>query len=313
MRLRGLLLLAAAALALAACAKHSSDSDHAANDVGVQRPAPAAKPGTAPAEDQAAKAEKRPTLKRLNEDGSETEEETTGDSGAHNALLAAVASTVTAATPSAAAASLTGPTLWQEGVNYTRLVPAQPTDVPAGQVEVLEFFWYACPHCNALEPLVEAWEKTMPSYITFTRVHVLWSEGHRSQARLLYTLEAMSKLNQLRGLKFEAVHSEVFKEIHVNGDPLIGPDPENAAAAERVQLAFIKKLGLSEADFEKAYHSFDVENALQKADLLVQRYRISGVPTFVVNGKYLADVATAQGPERLLSLVTDLAAQEHKH
>jgi protein dithiol oxidoreductase (disulfide-forming) len=109
------------------------------------------------------------------------------------------------------------------------------------------------------------------------------------------------------------VHGEVFKEIHVNGDPLLGPDPGNAAAAERVQVAFIKKLGLSEADFEKAYHSFDVENALQKADQLVQRYRVSGVPTFVVNGKYISDVGQAQGPDRLLSLVGDLAAQEHKH
>lgn len=313
MRLRGLWLMAVAGIALAACGKHASNGDHSSNHAPAPTAASAAKPGATPAEEQAAKVERRPTLKRLNEDGSETEEETTGDSGAHNSLLAAVASTVMAATPSAAAATLAGPTLWQEGVNYTRLVPAQPTDVPAGQVEVLEFFWYSCPHCNALEPMVEAWEKTMPPYITFTRVHVLWSEGHRAQARLFYTLQAMSRLNQLGTKKFEQVHAEVFKEIHVNGDSLIGPDPSNAAAAERVQLAFIKKLGLSEADFEKAYHSFDVENALQKADLLVQRYRVSGVPTFVVNGKYLEDVASAQGPERLLSLVTDLAAQEHKH
>jgi thiol:disulfide interchange protein DsbA len=94
---------------------------------------------------------------------------------------------------------------------------------------------------------------------------------------------------------------------------LIGPDPNNAAAAERVQLSFIKKLGLSEADFEKAYHGFDVDHSMQQADQLVQRYRVSGVPTFVVNGKYVADVASAQGPDRLLSLVSDLAAQEHKH
>jgi protein dithiol oxidoreductase (disulfide-forming) len=320
MRLRAVFLLCVAGLALAACGKHSSNSDRSANNAPAQRQASASKPGATPGEDQAATAEKRPTLKRLNEDGSETEEETTGDSGAHNSLLAAVASTVTAATPSAAAASLAGPTLWQEGVNYTRLVPAQPTDVPAGQVEVLEFFWYACPHCNALEPIVEAWEKTKPSYITFTRVHVLWNEGHRSQARLFYALQAMGKLNQLHQMSFDQVHADVFKAIHVDGDPLIGPDPNNAAAAERVQLAFIKKLGLSEADFEKAYHSFDVENALQKADLLVQRYRVSGVPTFVVNGKYIADIGTAAGTDRtvdgrdrILPLVTDLAAQEFKH
>jgi thiol:disulfide interchange protein DsbA len=320
MRLRGLLIVAAAGLALAACSKQPSGADRTAGNAAAQRAAPVAKAKAAPGSAQAPNAEKPNTLTRLNEDGSESVEETTGDNSAHNSLLAAVASTVTAATPSAAAATVTGPTLWQEGVHYTRLVPAQPTDVAAGQVEVLEFFWYSCPHCNALEPLVEAWEKTKPAYITFTREHVLWNEGHRSQARLFFALQAMGKLNQLRQMSFEQVHSAVFKEIHENGDPLVGPDPNNAAAAERVQLSFIKKLGLSETDFEKAYHSFDVENAMQKADLLVQRYRVSGVPTFVINGKYIADVVSASGVdravnggERLMSLVSDLAAQEHKH
>ena len=119
-----------------------------------------------------------------------------GDSGVHNPLLAAVASTVAAATAAAAAAPAPASTAWQDGVNYARLVPAQPTSVPAGQVEVLEFFWYACPHCYALDPLVAAWEKSKPSYISFSRVPVLWNEGHRSLARLFYTLESMGKLNQ---------------------------------------------------------------------------------------------------------------------
>ena len=313
MPVRGLWVLAAAGLVLAGCSKHQSpNADRTAANTPAQQAAPAAKPNAPPAAEKSAASEKT-TINRLNEDGSETVEETTGDTGAHNALLAAVASTVAAATPSAMAAPLSGPTLWQEGVNYTRLVPAQPTDVSAGQVEVLEFFWYACPHCNALEPAVETWEKAKPPYITFTRVHVLWNEGHRSLARLYYTLLTMAKLNQLGTMKFDDVHREVFKEIHLNGNPLIGPDPNNDAAAERVQVTFIKKLGLSEADFEKAYHGFDVDNAMQKADQLVQRYRVTGVPTFVVNGKYIADVATAQGPNRLLSLVGDLAAQEHKH
>jgi len=312
MRWRALVMLAAASIALVACGKQQSAGERAASNAPAQRAAPAAKPGAAAAADKTANAEKT-TLNHLNEDGSETVEETSGDTGAHNSLLAAVASTVAAATPSATAAPLSGPTLWQEGVNYQRMVPAQPTDVPAGQIEVLEFFWYACPHCNALEPAVEVWEKANPAYIAFSRVHVLWNEGHRSLARLYYTLQAMAKLKQLGQMKFEQVHAEVFKEIHVNGDPLIGPDPNNAAAAERVQLSFIKKLGLSEADFEKAYHGFDVDHSMQQADQLVQRYRVSGVPTFVVNGKYVADVASAQGPDRLLSLVSDLAAQEHKH
>lgn len=304
MRVRALSMLLGLGLALAVAACGRQEPSGLAP---AKAPASPAAPGVsttaAPAKTAAEASSKPLTITRLNEDGSETVEETPGDTKAQNKLLAAVASTVAAATSSAPAAA--AGTQWQDGVNYTRVVPAQPTNVPAGQVEVLEFFWYACPHCYALEPTVAAWLKTKPAYITFTRVPVQWNEGHRSLSRLYYTLDGMGRLNDL--------HSEIFKEIQVNGDPLIGPDPNNAAAAERVQSAFIRKLGLSETDFAKAYHDMNVETAMQRADQLVQRYRVSAVPTFVVNGKYVTDVTMAGGPDRLITLVNDLAAQEHKH
>lgn len=294
-------LLACLALALAACGQRQAGAGHASRPAagaplarGAQAQGPAAAKPAALAAQNA----------KLNPDGSEIVDSAAGDSGVHNALLAAVASAVAAATPSAAADTLSGPTLWQEGVNYTRLVPAQPTDVPAGQVEVLEFFWYACPHCFALEPLVDAWKKSKPAYITFSPVPVTWSDGHRALAHLFYTLEALGKLDQL--------HDEVFKEIQVNGDPLVARDPSNEAETERMQAAFAVKEGISAEAFKSAYHSIGVDTRLQRADELVQRYRIDGVPTFVVNGKYIADVRSAGGPDKLLSLVSDLAAQEHK-
>jgi thiol:disulfide interchange protein DsbA len=305
MRLRQLALCAGLALALTACGKQQTANERP--PAGAPTSAPTAAATQAAGQQKAAEqaADLPSKITRMNEDGSETVEDVPGDSGAHNPLLAAVASTVAASTSTASAATLSGPALWQEGVNYTRIVPAQPTAVPAGQVEVLEFFWYACPHCNAIDSLVESWKKTKPAYVSFSRVHVLWNAGHRSLARLYYTLDSMGKLDQL--------HGEVFKEIHVNGNPLVAADPNNASESERIQTAFVTKHGISESDFKKAYHSFAVDTALQRADELVQRYRIDGVPTFVVNGKYVADVRSADGQERLLSLVGDLAAQEHKH
>ncbi len=307
MRAPRLALCLGLALILAACGKQES-----ANESSVAAPNSAAATNAAPAAPAAAKqkpAEQASDLPskitRMNEDGSETVEDVPGDSGAHNPLLAAVASTVAASTSAASAAATTPSTEWQEGVNYTRLVPAQPTEVPAGQVEVLEFFWYACPHCYAIDPSIESWLKTKPAYISFSRVPVMWSEGHRSLARLFYTLQSLGKLDQL--------HSDVFKEIHVNGNPLTAPNPNNAIESERIQTVFATKHGISDADFTKAYHSFAVDTDLQRADELEQRYRIEGVPTFVVNGKYIADVQSAGGPERLLTLVGYLAAQEHKH
>jgi len=294
-------LLLALTLLLAACGKQD------ATDSGT--PAASAQAGDATSAANtlppkaAAATEKAPAvpaaIKRINEDGSETVETAAADSGVvHNAMLAAVAGTAVAAT------SLSAPSLWQEGVNYTRLVPAQPTSVPPGQVEVLEFFWYACPHCYALDPLVESWKKTKPAYITFIRVPVMWNESHRSLARLFYTLESLGKL--------EALHTAIFKEIQVNNNPLVDPG-NNDAATERIQTTFAKSQGISPEAFKTAYHSFAVETALQRADQLTQRYRVDGVPTFVVNGKFIADVATAQGEDRILPLVSDLAALEHRH
>jgi protein dithiol oxidoreductase (disulfide-forming) len=307
MRIRYLIASVGMALALAACSKHEAADQRSTPGAARTAAATTAKaPAHTPAAEQktAEQASDVPSkITRINEDGSETVEDVTGDSGAHNPLLAAVASTVAASTSTASAAPVSNPA-WQEGVNYTRLVPAQPTSVPTGQVEVLEFFWYACPHCNSIDPLVAAWLKTKPGYVTFSRVHVLWSEGHRSLARLYYTLDSMGKLDQL--------HSEIFKEIHVNGNPLIAADPNNSAQSERIETAFVVKHGISEAEFTKAYHSMPVDLALQRADELVQRYRVDSVPRFIVNGKYVADVSTAGSPERLISLVGDLAAQEHK-
>jgi thiol:disulfide interchange protein DsbA len=316
MRAPRLVLFLCLGLALAACGKQADEraaADAPSATATARTAATAGSVRSGPQNAGGTAAVHPSTLARQNEDGSETVEDTTGDSGSHNPLLAAVASTVAAATPAAAAAANLGePTMWQEGVNYTRIVPAQPTAVPAGQVEVLEFFWYACPHCYAIDPLVESWKKTKPAYITFSRVHVTWNEGHRSLARLYYTLESLGKLDQL--------HGEVFKEIHLNNNPLVAADPNDTAETERIQLLFVKKFGITEDTFKKAYHSFAVETALQRADQLVQRYRIDGVPTFVVNGKFVADVRSAglpnPGPgaaERLISLVGDLAAQEHKH
>ena len=307
MRIGVLVLMAGAPLVLAGCVKQQS----AFEGPPAGTPNPASAP-TAAQTDAAAvipktaeQASDRPSkITRINEDGSETVEDVPSDSGVHNPLLAAVASTVAASTSTASAAT-TSATPWQEGVNYKRLLPAQPTEVPAGQVEVLEFFWYACPHCYAIDPAVEAWLKTKPAYISFSRVPVMWNEGHRSLARLFYTLQTLGKLDQL--------HGEVFKEIHDHGDALVAPDPNDAAGSEHMQVVFVRKFGISEADFTKAYHSFAVETALQRADELGQRYRIDGVPTFVVNGKFISDVGTAGSPERLLTLVGDLAAQEHKH
>jgi protein dithiol oxidoreductase (disulfide-forming) len=191
---------------------------------------------------------------------------------------------------------------WKPGTNYLPLSPAQPTSVEPGQVEVLEVFWYGCPHCYALDPFLENWKKTKPSYVKFVRVPVTWGPVHRSHGRLFYTLEALGKLDEL--------HSKAFDEIHQRGNMLAANDE---ATTLRLQAAFARANGISEADFTKAYNSFGVNAAMQRAEEITRRYRIEGVPVLFVNGKYQTDVSMAGGqPQPLIELLTDLAAAEKR-
>jgi protein dithiol oxidoreductase (disulfide-forming) len=192
---------------------------------------------------------------------------------------------------------------WVAGTHYSVLSPAQPTDVSDGKVEVIEYFWYACPHCYALDATVEAWRKDKAGYVEFRRVPVTWQDEHRSHARLFYTLKALGKLDEL--------HTKVFEEIHQKGDLLYVAGDEKATL--QADLQFAKSNGISESDFNTAYNSFGVQNSVQQADDLMRREKIDSVPTFVINGKYVSDVSMAGSPAKLFQLINELAASEKHH
>jgi len=190
---------------------------------------------------------------------------------------------------------------WKSGVNYRPIVPAQTTSAEAGQVEVLEIFWYGCSHCYALDPFLESWKKNKAAYIKFVRVPVMWGPAHRAHARLYYTLEALGKL--------DALHTKVFDEIQQRGNMLIASDD---AQSLKLQLAFAKANGISEADYTREYNGFSVNTKLQRAEDLTRRYRVEGVPVVIVNGKYQTDVGMAGGHSELLQLINDLAASDKR-
>jgi thiol:disulfide interchange protein DsbA len=192
---------------------------------------------------------------------------------------------------------------WVAGTQYKVLAPAQPTDAPPGKVEVIEFFWYGCPHCYVLDPYIESWRKTKAPYIEFTRVPVMWGEVHRAHARLFYTLQALGKLDELG--------PKVFDQIHQQRDPLYVPGDDKATLQD--QLRFVTANGVSEANFLSAYNSFGVQANLQKADDLMRRDRIEGVPTMVIAGTYVSDVGMAGSQANLIQLTNDLAASEKHH
>jgi len=284
-------LFAAAFLALgivasgAACSKQpqqAAPAQPAASDAAQAQPAEAAPAAAAPATTE----ESAPTAP------TETVTET---DDAPAATTDQAASGVQPTLRLAAATNVPASEHFKEGTNYRKVVPAQPTNVAPGKVEVVEFFWYGCGHCFALDPAMETWRaKSKPQYVEFTRVPAMWNDALRMHARLYYTAEALGKLDEL--------HSAIFREIHVNNNQL--------STLPQI-TAFFKQHGVGPDDFQKAFASFAVESKLQRADFLNRRFGIDSVPQVAVNGKYLTDQGKAGGEPELFQLVQELAAHEH--
>ena len=179
-----------------------------------------------------------------------------------------------------------------EGTHYVRL--SQPLPVPAGgKIEVLEFFWYGCPHCNAFEPALEAWQKKLPADVAFRRVPVAFSkEPFVAHQHIFYALEAMGQ--------FEAMHRKVFGAIHVEHQRLDKlPDI----------VAFMAKNGVDGAKFEETFNSFSVQTKARQAKQLAEAYRIDGVPALGIQGRFYTSGTLAGSSERSL-VVTDFLIQQ---
>ena len=175
----------------------------------------------------------------------------------------------------------------QEGTDYLLLDKPAPTEAAAGKVEVVEFFWYSCPHCNRFEPQLEAWIKKMPKDTVLRRVPVSFRPDFEPQQRLYYVLESLGKVDEL--------HKKVFYAIHV--------DKQNLSTADQV-AAWAEKQGLDKAKFVEAYNSFPIATKARKATLLQDAYKVDGVPALGVAGRYFTSGSVAQSMERAL-VVTD--------
>jgi len=181
-----------------------------------------------------------------------------------------------------------------EGPEFSRLATPQPTESP-GKIEVIEFFWYGCPHCDSIESRVEAWQKRLPKDVVFRREHVLWGgrsdmEGH---AKLFVTLRAMGLLEKHHRAAFDAVHRSKVE-----------------LRKEAALLDWVAKQGIDRAKFEAAYKSFSINAQMGRAKSLTQNYGVAGVPTFVINGKYVTSPGSAHGEERMFAVIDKLIAEE---
>jgi protein dithiol oxidoreductase (disulfide-forming) len=179
-----------------------------------------------------------------------------------------------------------------EGIDYRRV--AEPARAePGDDVEVLELFWYGCPHCYQLEPHIEKWLKTKPAGVTFRRLPAAASPRWVPHAKAYFAAEQLGVLDQL--------HNPLFKALHDERRPVLTDEQVIAFAAEQ---------GIDEAKFRAAYNSFPVDTQVRKSAELVRRYAIDGVPAMVVDGKYVTSATQAGSIARMFEVIDYLVAEE---
>jgi len=182
---------------------------------------------------------------------------------------------------------------FDEGIEYVRIKPSVPT-TSTGKIEVVEMFWYGCPHCFQFEPYLHKWLKKKPANVEFVRIPATFYPLWKLHARAYYTAEVLGVLDKL--------HKPMFEAYHLKKNRL-----DSAKALRKV----FAKHGVKGSDFDDVFHSFAVETKLARAVDLTQRYGISGVPSMIVNGKYRTSNKIS-GHSNMLEVIDFLIRKESK-
>lgn len=183
----------------------------------------------------------------------------------------------------------------EAGREYVALPKPAAVDAPAGKIEVVEFFWYNCPHCNAFEPTLTGWMQRLPKDVAFRRVPVAFRSEFQPQQRLYYALEAMGLVDRL--------HAKVFHAIHVERKRL-----EKA----EVIADWMAAQGVDKAKFLENFNSFSTASKVNRANQLTLGYNVEGVPAMGVAGRFYTDGTMAKGMEHVLQVVDYLMGEVRK-
>lgn len=183
---------------------------------------------------------------------------------------------------------------FDEGIEYRRIKPAVDTS-SANKIEVVELFWYGCPHCFRLEPRMKQWLKNKPANVEFIRVPAIFNKRWELHAKAFYTAEILGVLDK--------VHGPLFDDIHVS---------KKKMASKAELKSFFVQHGVKAEEFDNTFDSFMVNIKVNRARDLSKRYGIDGVPSMVVNGKYLTDGPMASGHANMMKILDHLINIESK-
>ena len=185
-------------------------------------------------------------------------------------------------------------TLSAQAEPWGDLAQPQPTRDPA-EVEVIEFFWYGCPHCYDAEPAVAAWRKKQPASVEFIRVPAIFNQRWAVLGRAYYAMQQMKLGDDVHKALFEAIHRD-RKDLN-----------DEASLTE-----FFAAQGVPREKFKEAFNSFDVDGKLGRANQMTRAYGLEGVPAFIVNGKYRVDGTSAGSEAGMFTAIDQLVAKELK-
>ena len=169
------------------------------------------------------------------------------------------------------------------GVDFSELRPTQPVQAE-GKIEVIEFFWYGCPHCYSLQPLMEKWIPRLPADVHFRRVPAVFNDNWARDAAIFYTFEALGVLERLHRPLFDAIHRDRL-------------NTQNPAARNE----WLEKNGVDVKKFEDAFKSFGVQSKVRRAAQLSASYRIDGTPALAVQGRYTVSAEQGRTQDGMLS------------
>ncbi|MBX3650210.1 MAG: thiol:disulfide interchange protein DsbA/DsbL [Burkholderiales bacterium] len=173
------------------------------------------------------------------------------------------------------------------GIDY-RVITPQPV-AEAGRIEVIDFFWYGCPHCNNLQPTLERWISRKPADVVIRRIPAILRDSWAPHARIYYTLEALGEAERLHQRVYHGYHAE---ELHMS-------KPE-------VMSAWAARNGIDRERWEQAYNSPEVQRRVEEAAKLTRAYQISGTPSLVVNGRYLTSGNMAESLDAIVAITDGL-------
>ena len=178
--------------------------------------------------------------------------------------------------------------------SYDPVKPPQPTQ-SAGKIEVIEFFWYGCPHCYSMESYVEKWLATKPDDVAFIRIPAVLNKTWMIHARAYYTAQKLGVLDKIHRPLFDAIHR----------------DNRKIFSEEELHDFFVEQ-GVDGDEFTRVFNSNETEIRIKQAFVLARNYRITGVPAFIVNGKYMTGAAQAGSYEDVMRVVDQLVDIERK-